>query len=89
MHWRGRAPKLATEPTEKPKIEELPEAALEGNASPRQDEDKEDKSKEREYDIYADAVLACKCPWFDFLETSTNNVVGSIEDPEACVMCSG
>ncbi|KAJ8121168.1 hypothetical protein ONZ43_g2315 [Nemania bipapillata] len=63
---------LATEPTEKPKADELPEAALEDNKSPQQDEDNEDKSKEREYDIYADAVLAC-----------------SIENPEACVMCSG
>ncbi|KAI0865286.1 ribonucleoside-diphosphate reductase large chain [Xylaria cubensis] len=69
----GESPKaLATEPIEKPKADELPEAALEDNKLSQQDEDKEDKSKEREYDIYADAVLAC-----------------SIENPEACVMCSG
>ncbi|KAI1171149.1 ribonucleoside-diphosphate reductase large chain [Nemania sp. FL0916] len=69
----GESPKtLATEPTEKPKAEELPEPALEDVKSPLQDEDNEDKSKEREFDIYADAVLAC-----------------SIENPEACVMCSG
>ncbi|KAI1741125.1 ribonucleoside-diphosphate reductase large chain [Xylaria scruposa] len=69
----GESPKaLATEPTEKPKADELPEAALEDSKLSQQDEDKEDKSKEREYDIYADAVLAC-----------------SIENPEACVMCSG
>ncbi|KAI1184261.1 ribonucleoside-diphosphate reductase large chain [Nemania serpens] len=69
----GESPKaLATEPTENPKAEELPEAALKGDKSSQQDEDNEDKSKEREYDIYADAVLAC-----------------SIENPEACVMCSG
>ncbi|KAI1118060.1 ribonucleoside-diphosphate reductase large chain [Nemania sp. NC0429] len=69
----GESPKaLATEPTETPKAEVLPEAALEGDKSTQQDEDNEDKSKEREYDIYADAVLAC-----------------SIENPEACVMCSG
>ncbi|KAI0535849.1 ribonucleoside-diphosphate reductase large chain [Xylaria digitata] len=68
----GESPKaLATEPTEKPKADALPEAALDGNKSP-QDEDNEDKSKEREYDIYAEAALAC-----------------SIENPEACVMCSG
>lgn len=57
----GESPKaLATEPTENPKAEELPEAALKGDKSSQQDEDNEDKSKEREYDIYADAVLACK-----------------------------
>ncbi|KAI0130723.1 ribonucleoside-diphosphate reductase large chain [Daldinia grandis] len=68
----GDSPKaLATEPAEKIRDEELPEPALDGQ-KPNQDEDKEDKSKEREYDIYADAVLAC-----------------SIENPEACVMCSG
>ncbi|KAI0112788.1 ribonucleoside-diphosphate reductase large chain [Hypoxylon sp. NC0597] len=68
----GESPKaLATEPSEKVKAEELPEPALNGQKS-SQEEDKEDKSKEREYDIYADAVLAC-----------------SIENPEACVMCSG
>ncbi|KAJ3577221.1 hypothetical protein NPX13_g3350 [Xylaria arbuscula] len=56
----GESPKaLATEPTEKPKAEALPEAALEDVKSPPQDEDNEDKSKEREYDIYADAVLTC------------------------------
>ncbi|KAI3330082.1 ribonucleoside-diphosphate reductase large chain [Ustulina deusta] len=56
----GESPKaLATEPTEKPKTDALPEPALEGNKSPLQDEDNEDKSKEREFDIYADAVLTC------------------------------
>ncbi|KAI1311151.1 ribonucleoside-diphosphate reductase large chain [Xylaria venustula] len=56
----GESPKaLATEPTEKPNAEELPESALESNKLREQDEDNEDKSKEREYDIYADAVLAC------------------------------
>ncbi|KAI2611623.1 ribonucleoside-diphosphate reductase large chain [Hypoxylon fragiforme] len=55
----GESPKaLATEPTEKIKDEELPEPALNEKKS-GQDEDKEDKSKEREYDIYADAVVAC------------------------------
>ncbi|KAH0366251.1 hypothetical protein KCU65_g5462, partial [Aureobasidium melanogenum] len=38
----------------------------------KQDEDVADDSKDREGDIYADAVLAC-----------------SIENPEACIMCSG
>ncbi|KAI0413439.1 ribonucleoside-diphosphate reductase large chain [Xylaria grammica] len=69
----GESPKaLATEPTDKPKADELPEAALGDNKSSPQDEDNEDESKEREYDIYAEAALSC-----------------SIENPEACVMCSG
>ncbi|KAI5923728.1 ribonucleoside-diphosphate reductase large chain [Camillea tinctor] len=69
----GESPKaLATEPSEKLQDEELPDPALEDKKSPSQDEDKDDTSKEREFDIYADAVLAC-----------------SIENPEACVMCSG
>ncbi|RYP91907.1 hypothetical protein DL770_001967 [Monosporascus sp. CRB-9-2] len=56
----GESPKaLPTEPTETIKPEELPDSALDGNKSPAQDEDKAEKSKEREYDIYADAVLAC------------------------------
>lgn len=38
----------------------------------KQDEDAAGDSKDREGDIYADAVLAC-----------------SIENPEACIMCSG
>ncbi|CAJ2510815.1 Uu.00g064400.m01.CDS01 [Anthostomella pinea] len=50
---------LATEPSEKLKAEELPEGTLEGKKTPLQDEDKDGESKEREYDIYADAVLAC------------------------------
>jgi ribonucleoside-diphosphate reductase subunit M1 len=53
-----------------PKAEELPGPAV--KQQPSQEEDKEDESKEREGDIYADAVLAC-----------------SIENKEACVMCSG
>ncbi|KAI0015789.1 ribonucleoside-diphosphate reductase large chain [Xylariomycetidae sp. FL0641] len=56
----GESPKaLATEPTDKVKAEELPEAALQDEKSPKQDEDKEDESKGREWDIYADAVLSC------------------------------
>ncbi|KAI1434987.1 ribonucleoside-diphosphate reductase large chain [Xylaria sp. CBS 124048] len=49
---------LSTEPTSHPKLEELPEAALDDKPS-QQDEDNEDKSKEREYDIYNEAVVAC------------------------------
>ncbi|KAI1851685.1 hypothetical protein JX265_010768 [Neoarthrinium moseri] len=57
----GDSPKaLPTEPSEKPnKIEELPESALEGKKTPGQTEDKDSDSKEREYDIYAEAALAC------------------------------
>ncbi|TGJ79702.1 hypothetical protein E0Z10_g9067 [Xylaria hypoxylon] len=56
----GESPKaLPTEPTEKAKTDALPETTLEDIKSPPQDEDNEDKSKEREYDIYADAALAC------------------------------
>jgi ribonucleoside-diphosphate reductase subunit M1 len=53
-----------------PKEEELPEPALKQEA--KQEEDQDEESKEREGDIYADAVLAC-----------------SIENKEACIMCSG
>ena len=56
-----------------PKAEELPEPALKDEKKEvNQEEDKEEESKEREGDIYAEAVLAC-----------------SIDNPEACVMCSG
>lgn len=67
----GESPKtLPTEPTDKPKMEELADPAL--NAKKGQTEDADEDTQEREHDIYADAVLAC-----------------SIENPEACVMCSG
>lgn len=57
----GESPKaLPTEPADKPiKIEELPEPVVEGKR-PAQSEDQDGVSKEREYDIYADAALACK-----------------------------
>ena len=41
-----------------PPDEELPEPALK-DMKPLQEEDKEDESKGRESDIYAEAVLAC------------------------------
>lgn len=55
----GDSPKaLATDPgTTPPKEEELPEPAV---AAKKQEEDADSDSKEREGDIYADAVLACK-----------------------------
>ncbi|KAJ4306680.1 ribonucleotide-diphosphate reductase subunit rnr1 [Collariella sp. IMI 366227] len=65
----GDSPKtLPTEPADKPKLEAIGSPALDGKT----EEDKEDESKEREMDIYSEAVLAC-----------------SIDNPEACVMCSG
>jgi len=69
----GKSPQLlSTDPTGTPpmsKDDELPEAVAMRKA---QEEDNEDVSKDREGDIYADAVLQC-----------------SIENKEACVMCSG
>ncbi|KAK4226471.1 ribonucleoside-diphosphate reductase large chain [Podospora fimiseda] len=66
----GDSPKaLPTEPVEKPKLESIGSPALDGK---KDAEDEEGDSKEREVDIYSEAVLAC-----------------SIENPEACVMCSG
>ncbi|AEO71096.1 uncharacterized protein THITE_2123125 [Thermothielavioides terrestris NRRL 8126] len=66
----GDSPKtLPTEPVDKPKLDDIGSPALE---SKKDAEDKEDESKEREMDIYSEAVLAC-----------------SIENPEACIMCSG
>jgi len=68
----GDSPKaLPTSPSEKAELDELPDPAV-TDKKEGQDEDKEDASKERETDIYSEAVLAC-----------------SIENPEACVMCSG
>ncbi|KAH6620675.1 ribonucleoside-diphosphate reductase large chain [Chaetomium sp. MPI-SDFR-AT-0129] len=66
----GDSPKtLPTEPTDKPKAADIGSPVLN---SKKDSEDKEEDSKERELDIYSEAVLAC-----------------SIENPEACVMCSG
>ncbi len=56
----GDSPKnLSTEqPPAPPKeVEQLPEPAVGGK---KQEEDKTEDSEEREHDIYADAVLACK-----------------------------
>jgi ribonucleoside-diphosphate reductase subunit M1 len=57
----GDSPRqLATDPVgTPPKEEALPEAAMDV-AVKNQEEDKEDVSKDREGDIYAEAVLACK-----------------------------
>jgi ribonucleoside-diphosphate reductase subunit M1 len=87
----GESPKnLATEPTSlPPKGEELPEPAVK---SPNQEEDKAKDSEEREQDIYAEAVLQCKDPekiLSPLVITSLTTSTGSIDNKEACVMCSG
>ncbi|KAH6646082.1 ribonucleotide reductase [Truncatella angustata] len=51
---------LPTEPAEKPnKIEELSDPAIDNKKAPQQSEDQDNTTKEREYDIYNEAVLAC------------------------------
>jgi ribonucleoside-diphosphate reductase subunit M1 len=88
----GDSPKaLPTEPADKPKLEEIGSPAL---GAKKDAEDKEDESKEREMDIYSEAVLACKFTTHNHSVGRWNShanqvVTGSIENPEACVMCSG
>ena len=56
----GGSPKtLATEPSGGFQAEELPSPSL-GKKNDPQDEDQDEDSKEREMDIYSEAVLACK-----------------------------
>ncbi|SPO00498.1 probable ribonucleoside-diphosphate reductase large chain (un-24) [Cephalotrichum gorgonifer] len=57
--------------TENGSSEAVPSSPLDSKDT-AQDEDEDKDSKEREMDIYSEAVIAC-----------------SIENPEACVMCSG
>ena len=84
----GDSPKtLATEPTGLPKEDALPEPALKEG-----DEEDGKESKDREGDIYAEKVLACKAPRQPKLFGTSgmaNASTGSIENPESCVMCSG
>ncbi|KAG6160570.1 ribonucleotide-diphosphate reductase subunit rnr1 [Claviceps purpurea] len=96
----GDSPKvLPTEPSGKVKEEELvePGAKREG-----QSEDGDVDSGERERDIYSEAVLACKSPPTTtpatmlasphpavVEPTNMDDLTGSIENPESCVMCSG
>lgn len=86
----GESPKaLPTEASEEPgKIEELPDPA---HAAKNQSEDQDKESKEREFDIYNEAVLACKSrhPSTICLSILLTHLTGSIENPESCVMCSG
>jgi ribonucleoside-diphosphate reductase subunit M1 len=86
----GDSPKaLPTEPTDKITEEALPESGLQAKSN--QSEDKDGDSEERERDIYSDAVLECKplsnpelISW-----PLLTHFLGSIENPESCVMCSG
>ncbi|KAF1810248.1 hypothetical protein P152DRAFT_460755 [Eremomyces bilateralis CBS 781.70] len=69
----GDSPKLlSTDPSGEPVEEKLIDRSEAAEAKPKQDEDGEGDSKDREGDIYADEALQC-----------------SIENKEACVMCSG
>jgi ribonucleoside-diphosphate reductase subunit M1 len=83
----GGSPKsLATEPEAlPPKEEELLEPAA---AVKKQEEDSKEVTEERENDIYAEAVLQCKFSNLDMLST-TNISLGSIDNREECLMCSG
>ena len=84
----GESPKsLATEPTAvPPKEEELPAPAVEVK---KQEEDKTDESVEREHDIYADAVLQCKSSFLLLPKHRLIDFLGSIDNKEECLMCSG
>ena len=75
---------LATEPIGTPKdVESL-------DAKKLQEEDDKDDSEDREGDIYAQKVLQCKAPLAPQFQHDTNHMAtGSIENKEACVMCSG
>lgn len=82
---------LAIEPAgEKPAEEALAEPTADGEKPNGQSEDKDDDSKEREMDIYSEAVLQCKqLNAFLSRATAAKNLAGSIDNPESCVMCSG
>ena len=87
----GESPRqLATDPLDTPSKENV-EPLTNGDAVPKQDEDKDGESENREGDIYAQKVLACKSYFqpHDCPQTRANHFVGSIENKEACVMCSG
>lgn len=56
----GSSPKvIALDAAEGTPDDELPQAALDKETKAKQDEDTDDVSKNREGDIYAEAVLAC------------------------------
>lgn len=84
----GQSPKsLATDPIGTPDKEEaLPDPAA--NTAKKQDEDTEETSTTREEDIYAEKALQCKKPPVDLPVVVTDNLIGSIENKDACEMCS-
>ena len=87
----GESPRqLATDPLDTPSKENV-EPLTNGDVVPKQDEDKDGESENREGDIYAQKVLACKSYFqsHDCLQARANGLLGSIENKEACVMCSG
>jgi len=77
----GDSPKaLPTEPLEKPQLEELKDLTL--NEKKDQSEDTEEDSKERELDIYSEAVLACT-----FLWSPPNHFSPTTPDLLTCRLC--
>lgn len=82
----GSPKTLATDPLDTPiKDEELSD----GIKTKKQEEDADEESEGREGDIYAQAALQCKLILWRNLIHDANGVTGSIENKEACVMCSG
>lgn len=73
---------LAIEPIGMPDQEE----SLDANIKKFQAEDEEIESNEREGDIYSEAVLACESKMISTGIPLT--FLGSIENREACLMCS-
>ena len=92
---QGSPRTLAIDPLDTPPVKE--EVAVGSGKDRRQEEDREGESEGREGDIYAQAVLQCKlCSsnGTDTMEKEDKGYVltifaGSIENKEACVMCSG
>jgi ribonucleoside-diphosphate reductase subunit M1 len=83
----GSPKTLAIDPIDKPdKDEALPEPAMENKKT--QEEDGAE-GEDREGDIYAQQILACKFRHFLDSDMSANKSAGSIKNPESCVMCSG
>ena len=85
----GDSPKiLSTDaPAGTPKYdEELPEPAI---SAKKQDEDSDKTSKDREADIYAEKALQCKMDCRPPPKSDIDDSLGSIENKDECVMCSG
>ena len=87
----GLSPKsLATDPLETPDRDAVLEEPLTDNVR-KQEEDSEETSISREEDIYAEKALQCKTTTHIPAKgiIADNIIQGSIENKEACVMCSG